>query len=120
MINQKSSRYLFVFILILGSGIIFLRNHRKTERAGEDSLVQVQTIRSRDGGWGYDIMKKGKRYIHQEYIPAIPGQHGFRSEADALKVGREVASRINSNLVPTITLGELKSWAIIDDSLALK
>ncbi len=120
MINQKSSRYLFVVVLVLGSGIVFFRNHRKTEDAGTNSLVQVQPIRSSDGGWGYDIMKNGKRFIHQEYIPAIPGQHGFRSEADALKIGREVASRINSNLLPTITLSELKSWGIIDDSLVLK
>jgi hypothetical protein len=71
-------------------------------------------------GWGYDILANGKVYIHQEFIPAVPGKLRFSNEADALKVGRRVVDKMSSNQLPSISVEDLKELGIAYDSKAVK
>lgn len=64
-------------------------------------------------GWGYDLLKEGKRFIHQPCIPAIPGQKGFSNEEEAYKTGRFVLDKIErGQMPPSISVDELKSLGI--------
>ena len=49
-------------------------------------------------------------------MPAVPGKRGFKSEADALMVGKLVVKKITSNQQPTITIRELDSLGVYKDS----
>ena len=73
----------------------------------------VQTVY----GWGYNIIAGGKIHIKQEYMPAVPGKHGFKSAADAMMVGNLVVKKITGNKMPSISLHELDSMGLYRDSL---
>jgi len=85
-------------------------------KSKEDSTSKHTTeaiIFSVLGGYGYDIYVNGKRYIHQETIPSVPGTKGFESEADALKAATLVRQKIENNIMPpSVTPEELDSLGV--------
>ena len=55
----------------------------------------------------------GNKYIHQEIIPAVPGNKGFESEEDARKAAGLVAHKILNNIMPpSVTPQELDSLGV--------
>lgn len=76
--------------------------------SGRGHFYKVSPFKSGDG-WGYDISKKDKIYIHQPYIPAIEGQVPFRDKRSAKKTGRLVIKKIRNHKSPAITKEELES-----------
>ncbi len=74
--------------------------------------ITVKTFRLRDG-WGYDIYINEKKYIHQEYIPAVSGNKHFKSKNDAEKTAEIVKEKIIKNIIPpSITLNELNKIGV--------
>jgi Domain of unknown function (DUF4907) len=63
-------------------------------------------------GWGYTILAGKKKFIEQEYMPAVPGKQGFKSAADALLVGNLVIKKLTSKQWPTITFRDLDSLGL--------
>jgi Domain of unknown function (DUF4907) len=64
-------------------------------------------------GYGYDIIVDGKLYIHQPHIPAVSGNHSFKTDADAKKAGELAAYKIRNKIMPpSITVEELDSLGI--------
>jgi hypothetical protein len=82
-------------------------------------LLQAVPIQSAYG-WGYDIMAGERKYIEQQFIPAVAGKQGFKSSSDALLVGNLVVKKIISNQEPTITLADLRGLGLLKDSANLK
>jgi hypothetical protein len=60
-------------------------------------------------GWGYDILKNNKTYIHQPYIPAVEGQVPFSTRGSARKTGHLVIKKIRNHQVPAVTREEIKA-----------
>lgn len=117
-INGKYIRFLIIGVLIL-TAALGLAYHLNQEKA-DQVLVEVKPITT-SFGWGYEIISGGKVYIHQEFIPAIPGKHGFKNSEDALKVGKMVVNKLNAKQVPpTVTVEELRQLGIVGDSLVSK
>src|SRR6516162_1942723 len=119
MIKRRSFRYITLTLLVTIVGILFYRNQERIENKEKLTLLEVRSIKV-DSGWGYDILKDSKVYIHQVYVPAIPGRHPFKTEADALKVGHEVLARLSTSTLPTISARDLKDLGIVNDSLEMK
>ena len=116
MTNNKSRLLIILVVALVIAG--FWRVHHASQLKQDLVLVEVKPI-STSFGWGYEIVAGGKVYIRQEFIPAIKGKHGFRTSADAVKVGEKVVSKINAKqLPPTITVDELRQMGIINDTLA--
>jgi hypothetical protein len=68
------------------------------------------------GGWGYRIMADGVLYIEQPHIPAIQGNKGFSSRADAEKTAEFAISKMELGFVPpTLTVEELDSLGVLDE-----
>jgi hypothetical protein len=66
-------------------------------------------------GWGYEISKNSKPFINQPHIPAVPGNVGFKTESDALKLADFVIHKLENGIVPpTVSLAELDSLKLID------
>jgi hypothetical protein len=68
-------------------------------------------------GWGYNIIAEKKVYIKQEYMPAVSGKRGFKSANDAMMVGNLVVEKITKSEMPTITIHELDSMGLYQDTL---
>ena len=83
------------------------------DKKGKSTIRFVIFTNSDGNGFGYDIEVEGRVYIHQPYIPAIQGNNGFASEADAEKVARLMEYKIKNNILPpTIEIDELDSLEI--------
>lgn len=77
--------------------------------------IQLKTYKTTIG-WGYDIVKHDKIYIHQEIIPAIEGFKSFTTEAEAEKVGKLVIQKIKNKEgggLPQVTREEIDSLQIL-------
>jgi hypothetical protein len=119
MTKLRSFGYLIIALLVVIIGILIYRNLEQPASQEKKIYLEVRSVKV-DSGWGYDILKDSKVYIHQVYVPAIPGRHPFKREADALKVGREVLSRLSANTLPSVSARDLKDWGIVNDSLEIK
>jgi hypothetical protein len=59
--------------------------------------------------WGYDIFSNNKLTIHQQTIPGLPGNDGFKTKEGAQKVAKLVIEKmIKGEMPPTVTEHELK------------
>jgi len=93
---------------------IGLTRHGKWKK--EHVLVELKAIQT-PKGWGYDILTDGKVYIHQNIIPAVPGEYGFRTKEDALAVGQKVYERVMAGKMPMVSVEEVKELGVYPDSL---
>ncbi len=74
--------------------------------------LEVKTFQN-ENGWGYDIFRNGKRYIHQPSKPAVGGTNGFDTKLQAQKFGELVVYKIEKGIIPpTVSIMEVDS--IID------
>ncbi len=86
-----------------------------TTTASADTSVTVKVFKSEAPmtGFGYDIYMHGKLYVHQNHIPAIPGQRDFATEKQAQQVGQLMADKISKGVMPpSITVEELRKFGI--------
>jgi hypothetical protein len=74
-------------------------------------LPQRQTYKAeafRTGdGWGYNILRNGKIYIHQPTIPAIPEHRSFETAELAEKTAARVIEKIKDNKIPSLSEREM-------------
>lgn len=98
-INRKNFILIALPVVILFLVLIF---------TGRGHSYYIELFESGDG-WGYDIMKNDATYIHQPYIPALPGQIPFKDKKTALKAGRLVINKIRNHQSPALTQEEIKS-----------
>lgn len=88
-----------LFLVIILAGIILIeRGHS----------FRVRVFRS-EQGYGYDILKNNKPYIHQPFIPAVEGQIPFKDRKSARKTGQLVTKKIRNHKLPSVTKEELDS-----------
>ncbi len=70
-------------------------------------------INSEQNTFGYDILDYNRPLIHQPTIPAMPGNKGFATKADAAAVAKLVMQKINKNsMPPSVSPQELKNLKI--------
>ena len=59
--------------------------------------------------YGYDVFGDGRLMIHQTSVPALPGNDGFKTKEDAIKVALLVIDKIKrGEMPPTISIEEMK------------
>lgn len=79
----------------------------------QNSEITVNTFKE-ETGWGYEVLIDGNVYVHQPNIPAVGGNKGFKTEADARATGDLAAEKIHEGIIPpTISTEELKSLGVI-------
>lgn len=77
-------------------------------RGNSSEKVEASVFKLDDGsGWGYEILKDGRVFIHQEYIPVLEGKQVFQTKEDALKVGIRVRDKLKKGESPSLTSQEL-------------
>jgi hypothetical protein len=74
-------------------------------------LVEVRPFEI-NHGWGYDVVRDGHIYFHQDFIPSVSGHRVFRSKEDAVAVGKLVEEHILSGQLPSVTEKEIRGLNI--------
>jgi hypothetical protein len=104
-----------LLILLILASLIYWGIQRRNRWKKEHVLVELKAIQT-PKGWGYDILTDGKIYIHQNIIPAVPGEYGFRTKEDALVVGQKVYERVVAGQMPMVSVEEIRAMGIYPDS----
>jgi hypothetical protein len=112
MTIRKTYSLIAITALLVSCAVIFFSKYKDRNEKIFLYAEPVQTVY----GWGYNIIAAGKIHIKQEYMPAVPGKRGFKSAADAMQVGNLVVKKITESKMPTITVHELDSMGLYQDS----
>jgi hypothetical protein len=79
-----------------------------------DTAYSYKTVPAVNNTWGYDIFKGGKRIIHQQNMPGISGNEGFKSASDAEKVSKFVITKLkNGEMPPSVSKEELINLKVL-------
>ncbi len=72
------------------------------------------TFKLTDGTFGYDILNSdGKKIIHQDRLPGLPGLRGFENVSQANCVAEMMIQKISKGIMPpSITIEELKHCGV--------
>ncbi len=115
-------QYFYILLILLIAGInCELSGSTSTIKSIDKHVSDVNSISidykiipSANHTWGYDIYRGGKKVIHQQSIPGMPGNDGFRNKLQAKKAARLVIKKIeNGEMPPTVTPEELKELKVI-------
>jgi len=64
--------------------------------------------------YGYDIYNDNHKLIHQPSIPGLPGNDGFKTKADALKVAQLVCDKLKKGeMPPSVSIEEMTQLKVI-------
>jgi len=64
--------------------------------------------------FGYNVLANGRLMIQQKSIPAMPGNEGFKTKADAEKVAQLVIGKIKKGeMPPTVSIEEMQKLNVI-------
>jgi len=85
----------------------------------QPSNYKVEVLKFGDESYGYQIDYKGKLFIKQEYIPAIPCKKYFQSEAHAKAIAELMVEKIQKRESPSINKEELTALGIDTNCVAL-
>jgi len=114
MTNKKrfSRQWIFTILIALAAATFFyigFRQHRQWRK--DHILLELKPFQT-SKGWGYNIYTDGKVFIHQDIVPALPGQRGFRTREDAMAVGTKVYERLKAGQLPAVTAEEVQAMGI--------
>jgi Domain of unknown function (DUF4907) len=98
---------LSILMIIVIIGTFSYGFYRRSQFRKSHSLVDVRVFPVKDG-WGYDVLRDGHPYFHQDFIPSVGGHRVFRSKEDALAVGKLVEQHIMSGQLPSVTEKEIR------------
>jgi hypothetical protein len=94
-----------MLIVIIGTFSYGIYKRNKWKR--ENALMELRAFEV-PHGWGYDVLRDGHPYFHQDNIPGVPGHRVFRTKEDALAVGQLLCSKIKAGQLPNITEREMR------------
>jgi hypothetical protein len=109
--NGFSRQWIITGLIILAGAALFYKGYRDRQWKKDHVLIELKPFQTAKG-WGYNIYTDGKVYIHQDIIPALPTNRGFRTKEDALAVGTKVYERLKSGQVPMVTAKEVQDMGI--------
>src|SRR5215470_20294130 len=80
-----------------------------------NSKFTYKIINAAEKTYGYDVYADSRLMIHQTSIPAMPGNKGFVTKADAEKVAKLVIDKIKrGEMPPTVSIEEMKKLKAIN------
>jgi uncharacterized protein DUF4907 len=115
----RGLKWIIALLVILLAGVGIYKGYQWRTRGKRDPKDQMYVVLKpihTEMGWGYDIWVDKGRFMHQPFIPAIPGRHGFKTKEDALAVGKIVYDRIIAGQMPMVSVEEIKDMGLLPDS----
>ena len=109
------------FFLVVGSWFLWSKRSQANKDISaqevvnpyKDADLKAVIIPSANNTFGYNIYMYGSIMVHQPSRPSLPGNEGFATEADAMKVAELVIQKIRNNeMPPTVTIDELRKMGV--------
>jgi hypothetical protein len=117
---QPKRNIIFYLCLLTLPMIFSCKQEKKIPNPYEKAEIDIvvfsndSTADSALRGYGYNIYIFKSLYVHQPNIPAVNGNRGFTSPADAEKTAGLVAYKIKNNIMPpSLTIQELDSLDVL-------
>lgn len=105
-------RWWFVILFLLSLTVFIISKYSGNKNSKKGTGIIAQTFQD-SLGWGYNVMINDTVFIHQDIIPGIPGNKGFKTEEQALAVGNLVIKKMKkSKSFPSVSPNELDSLGI--------
>ncbi len=103
------------WLIAVGSALLFLvLVYAPRTNSQKELPILIKTFGQQDR-WGYDLYVSGSLYIHQPNIPAVGGDIGFATEADARKVAELMVGKMRKNIFPpAVTVEDLRGVGIVE------
>jgi len=124
---MKKSRIILIVIvsaIVITPVVIITTNNYIYDSTGEiikntslyrNANLHIEIIISIHNTYGYNILHNERILIHQQHIPALPGNIGFNTEEDAKKVAEMVIEKIRRNgFLPSVSREELDSLGVLN------
>ncbi len=81
---------------------------------GSNANLTYTIIDAPNNTFCYDVYADGRLMIHQSSIPGLPGNEGFKTKEDAMKVAEMVMYKIRrGEMPPTVSINEMKELGVI-------
>jgi hypothetical protein len=88
------------------------KGNKTQSKSSNSHQFEITTLQSASG-WGYQIRQNGKLLLDQPNIPGRPGNLGFQTEEDAIKVAELVKSKLLAKeFPPSISEADLQNLNI--------
>ena len=108
-INKTKIAFGFLIISLI---IISVIKSVDLLQRNNDSILHpqysVETFKTGDNAWGYNIFKGKTLIIRQDIVPAFEEIIPFQNKNDARKIGLLVIEKLKNRKLPTITRSELE------------
>lgn len=104
MTNRHNILVIGISVLIAVTIFTITINQASEKKKNHISATVFEGV----NGWGYDILVNNELFIHQELIPAIQGQTGFQTKAQAERAARLIINKMERGQLPTVTTFELE------------
>jgi hypothetical protein len=89
-------------------------NSNKTANQFANTKLTYKIIDAPNNTFGYDIYVDNRKLIHQPSTPAVAGNEGFKTKADAVKVAKIVIGKMKKGeWPPAVTVEEMKKLKVI-------
>jgi hypothetical protein len=86
----------------------------KTTSHFANTKFTYKIIDAPNNTFGYDIYVDNRKLIHQPSTPAVAGNEGFKTKADAVKVAKIVIGKMKKGeWPPAVTVEEMKKLKVI-------
>ena len=103
MTNKQSTLIIIFSALIATTIFVVTINRPQHKKKNQVTAAVFESVH----GWGYDILVNNELFIHQELIPAVPGNSGFPSKKQAEQAAQLIINKIEKGQLPTVTIFEL-------------
>jgi hypothetical protein len=78
---------------------------------GLESNYKLDVYKS-GNGWGYNVVKSGKIFIHQPYVPVIQDNIPFPTRKVAQNAGKKVIEKLDKSLNPALSTDEISKLGV--------
>ncbi|MBS1921355.1 MAG: DUF4907 domain-containing protein [Bacteroidetes bacterium] len=107
----KSNGFILAVAVVISALIFVLRKTKNKTNVTHHFSYKTFDQQS---GWGYDILVDEKIFIHQDFIPVIAAEKGFRKKEYAEKAASMIIQKLNLNLLPTLTAIDIRQIGLLD------
>jgi hypothetical protein len=108
----KGNVFIIAIAVVISVLIFIFGRHNKKQPATPHQFSYNTFLKQ--SGWGYEVLVDGKVYIHQDFVPVLPIEKGFRKKEYAEKAATLVMQKLQYNQLPTLTTADLSQICSLD------
>lgn len=101
--NKKHNTIVICVAAVISVTILILAFARNTNRH-----TYSYEVFQGNKGWGFNILVDTSIYIHQERIPVLPTDSGFRKKEQAEQAAKLMIKKLHKSKLPFISVAEME------------